>query len=88
MTEQKLNGAQIRSGFQQVGSEAVPQGVGMDAFVESRPLSRLPDCVEYAPGIDGDFHIAMRAFAGEQKRRRFGIGSPPVLSKFSEQSWG
>ena len=28
MTEQKLNGAQIRSGFQQVGSEAMPQGMG------------------------------------------------------------
>ena len=37
MTEQNLNGAQIRSGFEQVRREAVPQGVRMN-LIDPAPL--------------------------------------------------
>src|SRR5664279_3400038 len=33
MAEQDLNGAQVRSGFEKVCGETMPQGVGMDAPV-------------------------------------------------------
>ena len=33
MTEQHLDGSKIGTGFQQMSSEAVTQGVRMDAFV-------------------------------------------------------
>ncbi len=33
MPQQQLNGSQIRTVFQQVGGETMPQGVGMDVFL-------------------------------------------------------
>ena len=35
MSEEQLNGAQVSTVFQQVGSETVAQGVGMDSILQA-----------------------------------------------------
>ena len=49
MSQEQLNGAQVSAVFEQVGSEAVAQGVGMyamfEAGVESSLLAGIPHCL-------------------------------------------
>ena len=42
MSEQNLDGAQVGAGLQQVGGEAVAQGVGGDVLGDPRVAGRLP----------------------------------------------
>src|SRR5215831_8295006 len=53
VAEQQLNGTQIRARFEKVGSEAVPEGVRVDALVESCPRGRLLHGVPHALGGHG-----------------------------------
>ena len=41
MTQQQLNGAHVRSGFEQVCCETVPKGMGCDRFGNAATLMRL-----------------------------------------------
>jgi hypothetical protein len=41
MSQEQLNGAQVSAVFQQVGSETVAQGVGMDPILEASVLGSL-----------------------------------------------
>ncbi len=45
VSEQYLNGAQVRAGFEQVSRETVPQGVRVNAFGDAGALGR------YAAGM-------------------------------------
>ena len=74
MAEQELNGMQVCTGFEQMGSEAVPQSVWVDVFVDSSPFGRLLHGIKYAPGIDGDVSVRMGTFAGKQIGFRLGVG--------------
>ena len=74
MAEQELNGVQVCTGFEQMGSEAVPESVRVDAFVDFRPFGGLLHSVKHAPGIDGDVGVRMGAFAGKQISFWLGIG--------------
>ena len=51
MTKQNLNGTQIRSCFQQMRGEAVPQRVGMNLITESGSLSRRWQAVQVTLGL-------------------------------------
>lgn len=74
MAEQELNGVQVCAGFEQMGSEAMPKSVRVDAFVDSSPFGRLLHGIKYAPGIDGDVGVRMGTFAGKQIGFRLGVG--------------
>jgi hypothetical protein len=50
MAEQKLNGTQIGSCFEQMGGKAMAQRVRMDTFLEAGALGSVFDCVEDALG--------------------------------------
>jgi hypothetical protein len=65
VAQQKLNGTQVGAGFEQVRSKAVPQGVRVDAFIQSRACGCLLHRVPYALGCDGNIAIGLSAFAGE-----------------------
>jgi len=65
---------QVCAGLEQMGREAVAQGMRVDAFIDSRPFGRLVHCVEYAPGIDGHVSVRMGTFAGKQIGFRLGVG--------------
>ena len=52
MAEQNLNRAQIRSVFEQVRREAVPQRVRMNIIPESRSLCCLPASMPDYLGVD------------------------------------
>ena len=43
MTEELLDGADVRAAFEQVGGEAVPQGVGGRPLVDAGQLAGLPE---------------------------------------------
>jgi len=86
VAEQELNGTQVSTGLQQMGSEAVAQGMGVDTLVDSRPFGGLLHGVEDAPGIDGDVGVRMGTFGGKQIRLRLGVGPAPVVAKFLQQS--
>src|SRR5262245_16271505 len=86
MAQQELNSTDVRTGFEQVGSEAVPQGMWVNAFIQARPFGRLLHCVIYASGIDGNVTVLVGTFAGKQDRLWLGVGGTPVGAKFLEQS--
>src|SRR5277367_2762614 len=52
MAQQELNGTQVGAGFEQVRSEAVPQGMRVDTFIQSRACGCLLHRVPYALGCD------------------------------------
>src|SRR5580692_4040997 len=82
VAQQKLNGTQVSAGFEQVRSEAMPKGMRVDAFIQSRARRRLLHGVPYALGCHGDITLGMSAFAGKQISLWFGVCRAPVVAKF------
>src|SRR4051794_2982962 len=52
MTEQDLDGPQVGAGLEQMGGEAVPQGMDDDPFLQPGDLSGLVARLAYAAGGD------------------------------------
>src|SRR5579864_4879364 len=84
MTEQNLNGAQIRSGFEQVRRETVPQGVRMNLQTEPRPFGCFPASLPDHFRVDGRFP-RVPPVAGEQPDLRSAPKSAPERSEFLQQ---
>src|SRR5579863_1031813 len=84
MTEQNLNGAQIRSGFEQVRCETVPQGVRMNLKAQPGPFgcfsASLPDHFRVDGRLPG-----VPSVAGEQPDLRSSPKSAPEGSEFLQQ---
>jgi hypothetical protein len=53
MSQEQLNGAQVRSVFQQVRSETMAQRVGMNPVLKSRPLGSTLARIPHRSGSDG-----------------------------------
>ena len=85
VTEQQLNGAEVRAGLKQMRCETVPQSVRMHSFPDSGPGGSVFDGVE--DGLAAHRHVAgMGASAtGEQVCLWFGIRRTPVSAQFFEQ---
>jgi hypothetical protein len=77
VSQEQLNGAQVSAVFEQVGSEAVAQGVGMyamfEAGVQGSLLAGIPHCLR-GDGMRG----GMSAPAGEYQQ---------VGLRFSPRQW-
>jgi len=52
VAQQFLDGADIIAIFQQVGSEAVPEGMGCDVFGQAGLAGSRPDCTPYAGRVE------------------------------------
>jgi len=85
VAQQQLNGTQICTGFEQVGSEAVSEGVRVDAFVEPCPRGCLVHGIPNALGCHGDIAVGLTALAREQVSCRFALCHAPVVAQFLEQ---
>ena len=98
MTEQNLNGAEIRSSLIEMRRETMAQSVGMDAFLEAGVLGGFMTCVPNGFHIDGPI---LAIVAGEQatnaplphaKRPPPGgyvqTGKPEVMPKASKPAGG
>jgi len=84
MSEQNLNGAQIRSRFQQMRGEAVAQGVGMNLITDSGSSSRLPASRPSHFGADVIL-AGVPAVAGEKPGLRSARQSIQMVLKFQQQ---
>jgi len=72
MSQEQLNGAQVSTVFEQVGSETVAQGVGMDPILQSSASGGLTAGV--IDGLGGDrMTRPMVTAPGEQPLRRFAL---------------
>src|SRR5690348_6457567 len=65
MAEQQLNGAKVRPVFEQVGCEAVAQGMWVHVLLQSGALGRCMDGVPDALGLHGNVAIGLGALAGK-----------------------
>ena len=62
-----------------MGCKAVPQGMRVDALIQSRAHGCLLHGIPYAFGCYGDVDVGMSAFTGEQVSFRLGV-SPRASS--------
>ena len=78
MSQEYLNGAQVSTVFEQVGSETVAQGVGMDSILQASASGGLAAGV--MDGLGGGRMIRPRVTApGEQPLRRFALQPAPII---------
>ena len=86
MAQQDLNGAEIRTRFEEMCGEAVAQCVRVQVFLDARSLSgflaRIPNCF----CIDGPI-TAMVAVARKQPYAWLSSQPTPVLAKLLKQLW-
>ena len=87
MPQQDLDGAQVRSGFEQVGGETMTQDVGVNGLVDTGPLGGIMASVPNRPA--GDRIIAVVPLpAGEQPLLGPAPQSANVLSQGDQQLLG
>ena len=60
MAQQQLNGAHVRSGFEQVCCKTVPKGMGCDRFGNAATLMRLLAGKLYGVAADATVHSITR----------------------------
>src|SRR5271157_4728824 len=84
MSQEQLNGAQVSTVFEQVGSETVAQGVGMDSILQASASGGLAAGVIDGLGSDGMIR-RMVAAPGEQPLRRFALQPVPVVAQSFQQ---
>ena len=65
-----------------MGCKAVPQGMRVDALIQSRAHACLLHGIPYAFGCYGDIAVGMSALTGEQVSFRLGVRRAPVVAKF------
>src|SRR5271165_3867279 len=84
MSQEQLNGAQVSTVFEQVGSETVAQGVGMDSILQASASGGLAAGV--IDGLGGDRMIRPMVTApGEQPLRRFALQPAPIVAQSFQQ---
>ena len=85
MTEQDLDGAEIRSSLQQMSRKAVPQGMRMDVpvFETCTQCGLLTRCPKHL----GGYRMVRRMppVAGKQPESRLAPESAPVGAQFFQQ---
>jgi hypothetical protein len=84
VAKENLNGAQVGAGFQQVGGEAVTQGVRMKRLANAGAFGGFATGVPADPGADRMI-CDMPLAAGKQPCSRFAGQSAIVLAQFVEQ---
>src|SRR5580765_7337295 len=80
MSEQDLNGTQVGSGFQKVGSTAMSQAVRRKAFRDTGLLRGMPAGQPH--GVDADGDVGAYSFHGARKQE----GGGPHPAKVNAQS--
>ena len=78
MSEQDLNGAEIRAGFIEMCRKTVPKGMGVNTFLEAGALGGFPTCVPNGFRIDRPI---LAIVAGKQP----GTGFPMVVTPVGAQ---
>ena len=84
MTQQDLNGAQIRAGFEQMRGETVAQRVRMDCFLDAGPLGGIADRRARRPWCDGPI-TGVRYLPGNSHRLGLRRNRRQCCTEFFEQ---
>ena len=84
MAQQDLNGAQVRTGLEEMRRKTVPQRVRMNIFLEAGALGGLLASLPNGFGIDGVIG-AMVVMARKEPDSWFSAQALPVLTKFLQQ---
>src|SRR5271165_2244370 len=84
MSQEQLNSAQVSPVFEQVGSETVAQGVGMDSILQASASGGLAAGVIDGPGSDRMIRRMVTA-PGEQPVCGFAFQPAPVLAQSFQQ---
>ena len=81
MTEQDLNGAEIRAGFIEMCRKTVAKRVGMNAFLEAGALGGFLTCVPNGFRVDRPI---LTIVAGEQPGAGFAMVETPMGAECRE----
>src|ERR1700749_1525017 len=87
VSEQHLDGPQVGSGLEQMGGEAMAQGVWMDMLVrETGAFGRMQAAPPEPLGVDGAVG-GMPASAGKKPVRWLTIEPAPISAQCFQQRW-